>query len=253
MLLIRSMFFQLWFFGSAVISGGIVLLLAAASHDRRFAIARGWGRSMLWAGRFFCGLDYSIEGRENIPREPSVVLCKHSSVFETYAQLVTFPRQTWVLKRELQWIPLFGWGLALMKPIAINRGAGRRAVTQVIRQGKERLAEGTWVTVFPEGTRVPAGQTKKYGISGAALAAEAGCLIVPVAHNAGDFWPRRGFTKRPGHIRFCIGPPIDPAGRPPKAINAEVQAWIEGKMREISAAYREPGEPGGAAASDVEV
>ncbi len=239
MKLIRSLIFQVWFFGSAVVAGAMVLVLAPLPYERRFGVARGWGRSMLWAGRFFCGLEYSIEGRENIPDEPSVVLCKHSSVFETYAQLVTFPRQTWVLKRELKWIPLFGWGLALLRPIAIDRGAGRRAVTQVIRQGRERLREGTWVTVFPEGTRVPAGETKKYGISGAALASEVGCPIVPVAHNAGDFWPRRGLTKRPGHIRFCIGPPIDPAGRPPKEINAEVQAWIEGKIAEISAACRQ--------------
>mgnify|MGYP002622503996 CR=1 FL=1 len=238
MLLIRSLVFQFWFFASAVIAGTTVVFLAPFSHDVRFSIARGWGASMLWAGRFFCGLDYVIEGRENIPRQASVVLCKHSTVFETYAQLTTFPRQTWVLKRELKWIPLFGWGLALMKPIAIDRGAGRKAVTQVIRQGKDRLAEGTWVTVFPEGTRVPAGQTKKYGISGAALAAEAGCPVVPVAHNAGDFWPRRGLTKRPGLIRFCIGPPIETAGRDPKAINAEAQAWIEGKMAEISEAYQ---------------
>lgn len=234
MLLIRSLIFQLYFFGTAVGAGTLVLLLAPFSHDTRFSVARGWGHAMLWGGRRLCGLDYRIEGLEHVPDEPSVVLCKHSSVFETYAQLVTFPRQTWVLKRELKWIPLFGWGLALMKPIAIDRGAGRRAVTQVIRQGRERLAEGTWVTVFPEGTRVAPGQTKKYGISGAALAAEVGCRVVPVAHNAGDFWPRRGVTKRPGLIRFCIGPPIEAAGRNAKDINAEVQAWIEAKMAEIS-------------------
>jgi len=239
LLLFRSLLFQVWFFVTAVLGGIGVVLVGFASHETRFRVADAWGRGMLWAGRFFCGLDYVIEGRENIPDEPSVVMCKHTTVFETYAQLVTFPRQTWVLKRELKWIPLFGWGLALLKPIAIDRGAGRKAVKQVIRQGKERLAEGTWITVFPEGTRVPAGQTKKYGISAAALASEVGCPIVPVAHNAGDFWPRRGFTKKPGLIRFCIGPPIDPAGRPPKEINAEVQAWIEGKMAEISEACRQ--------------
>ena len=164
-------------------------------------------------------------------------MIKHSSVFEVYAQVVAFPQTSWVLKRELFWIPFFGWGLLALKPIAINRKAGRTAVMQVIEQGKERLADGLWVTVFPEGTRMPPGQTRKYGVSGAALAQEAGVSIVPVAHNAGDFWPRRGFLKRPGLIRFCIGPPIDASTQTPKQTNTIVQSWVEGKMAEISSAY----------------
>ncbi len=193
---------------------------------------------MLWVGRWLCGLRYQIEGEENIPDHASVILIKHSSVFETYAQLAIFPPQTWVLKRELLWIPLFGWGLATMKPIAIKRGAGRTAVTQVIRQGKQRLAEGIWIIVFPEGTRMPPGQTRKYGISGAALASEAGVNILPVAHNAGDLWARRGIKKSPGLIRFVIGPPIDASTQSPKETNAIVQRWIEKTMAEISpAAY----------------
>lgn len=193
---------------------------------------------MLIAGHWICGLRYVVEGQENIPQEPSVIMIKHSTVFETYAQLVFFPIQTWVLKRELTWLPIFGWGLALMKPIAINRGAGHSAVTQVIEQGKSRLAEGIWVTVFPEGTRVAPGKTKKYGISGAALAREANVKIVPVAQNAGDLWPRRGIIKRPGLIRFVIGPPIDASGRAPKETSLIVQEWIESKMREISDGYK---------------
>ncbi len=193
---------------------------------------------MLWVGRIVCGLDYKIEGRENIPAVPSVIMIKHTTVFETYTQLAIFPPQTWVVKRELQWIPLFGWGLAAMRPIAINRSAGHQAVTQVIEQGRKLLADGIWITVFPEGTRMPAGQTKKYGVSGAALARDAQCPILPVAHNAGDLWPRRGLKKRPGLIRFCIGPPIEPGDRAPKETNLMVQDWIETKMSEISAGYR---------------
>jgi 1-acyl-sn-glycerol-3-phosphate acyltransferase len=161
------------------------------------------------------------------------VLSKHSTVFETYAQLVFLPRQTWVLKRELTWIPIFGWGLAALKPIAIDRGAGGSAVAQVIRQGKARLGEGIWISVYPEGTRMPPGETRRYGISGAALAHDAGCPIVPVAHNAGEFWPRRSFIKRPGLIRMVVGPPIDPEDRTPKQTNLVVQEWIESKMAEI--------------------
>lgn len=237
MLLLRSLLFQAYFFGSVVVFAIVVVACWPLPLSVRFAVARAWGRGMLRAGRFFCGLDYVIEGREHVPERPAVVMSKHSTVFETYAQLVFFPPQSWVVKRELLWVPLFGWGLAALKPIAINRSAGRSAVVQVIRQGRERLAEGLFVTIFPEGTRVAAGTTRKYGVSGAALACEAGCLIVPVAHNAGDFWPRRSILKRPGLIRVCIGPPIDPAGLEPREVNLVVQQWIEAKMREISAAY----------------
>ena len=165
-------------------------------------------------------------------------MIKHTSTLETYGHVPMFPRTAWVVKRELIWTPFVGWAIALvLNPIAINRGRGRSAVRQVIDQGKERLASGTWVTIFPEGTRMPPGETRKYGISGAALAHEAGVPIVPVAHNAGDFWRRREFTKRPGTVRFVIGPPIDASSRRPKETNQVVQDWIEGKMREISSAY----------------
>ena len=237
MLLLRSLVFQFYFFASVGIAAMTIFFLWPFPFAYRSAVARNWGNSMLWVGRVVCGLDYVIEGRENIPAQPSVIMIKHTTVFETYTQLAIFPPQTWVVKRELQWIPLFGWGLAAMRPIAINRSAGHTAVMQVIGQGRERLAQGIWITVFPEGTRMPPGQTKKYGVSGAALARDVQCPIVPVAHNAGDFWPRRGLKKRPGLIRFCIGPPIDPADRPPRETNLMVQDWIESRMREISADY----------------
>ena len=152
---------------------------------------------------------------------------KHSSAWETIAQAGIFPPQSWVLKRELMWIPLVGWAVHCLKPIAINRKAGATAVNQVVEQGKQRLAEGLWILVFPEGTRVAVGETRKYGVSGALLASRAGCKIVPVAHNAGYFWPRRGWVKKPGVIRVAIGPPIDAAGRDPRELNEEVRAWIE--------------------------
>lgn len=243
MLLLRSLLFQAWFFGSVVVFATAVVLSWPLPLRARFALARGWGRGMLWAGRVFCGLDYVIEGAENIPDRPAVVMSKHSTVFETYAQLVFFPAQSWVVKRELLWVPLFGWGLAALRPIAIDRSAGRSAVKQVIGQGKQRLREGLCVTIFPEGTRVAPGTTRKYGVSGAALAQEAAVPIVPVAHNAGDFWPRRSVIKRPGLIRLCIGPPIDPGNTPPRELNRIVQDWIESRMREISTAYQQDGAP----------
>lgn len=238
MVWLRSLLFQVYFFGSVCLAALLIFLCMLLPFKMRFGIARLWGQSMLYVGKHLCGLDYVIEGRENIPDTPSVIMIKHTTVFETYAQLAVFPPQTWVLKHELRWIPVFGWGLAAMKPIAIDRGAGHHAVNQVIEQGKARLAEGIWVTIFPEGTRMPLGETRRYGISGAALASEAQVPVVPVAHNAGDFWPRRGLKKSPGLIHFCIGPPIDPADLPPKEINLKAQAWVEGKMREISIGYK---------------
>lgn len=240
MIWLRSLVFQIYFFTSVCFFATLCFLSMPFPYAIRFKFARMWGISMLWAGRIICGLEYSIEGRENIPDSPSVILIKHTTVIETYFQLAVFPPQTWVLKRELKWIPIFGWGLASMRPIAIDRKAGHSAVTQVIEQGKALLADGVWVSIFPEGTRMPAGETRRYGVSGAALAKDAGCLIVPVAHNGGDFWPRRGLRKKPGLIRFCIGPPIDPAGRRPKETNLIVQDWIENKMLEISSAYNGP-------------
>ena len=238
MILVRSLLFQFYFFASIALFSLSIALLAWAPYSMRFALARLWGKSMLWTGRWLCGLRYQFEGLDNIPKEASVVLMKHSTVFEVYAQLVVFPPHAWVLKRELKLIPIFCWGLAAMRPIAINRDAGHTAVTQVIEQGTKRLRDGIWVNIFPEGTRMPPGETRKYGISGAALARDAGVLIVPVAHNAGDLWARRGLKKKPGLIRFVVGPPIDASKQSPKETNLLAQTWVETKMAEISpAAY----------------
>ncbi len=203
-----------------------------------YRVAVAWARLITGLCRRLCGLGYRIEGAENVPPSAGVVLMKHSSAYETIAQMLLFPAQCWVLKRELMWTPFFGWALAAVQPIAINRRAGNNAVAQVVEQGKRQLALGRWVIVFPEGTRMPAGETRRYGIGGTLLAQKAGCLIVPVAHNAGDFWPRRGLRKRPGTVVFRIGTPMDPAGRDPREFNAEVQRWIEAEVAELRNAAR---------------
>jgi len=199
-----------------------------------FAVARCWARGALRALTAFCGLDFRVEGREHIPPGNHIVMSNHTSAWETIAQLVIFPPQVWVLKRELLWIPFVGWGLALLRPIAINRGEGRRAVNQVIEQGKARLAEGLWIIVFPEGTRVMPGERREFGLSGALLAAETGKLVVPLAHNAGQFWPRRGILKKAGTIRVVIGEPIPSAGKDPRLLNDEVRRSIEAGLAQIS-------------------
>ena len=239
MTVIRSLLFLLYMGLSAFSAGAFVILTFWAPFRFRWWFTVKWCRSMVVAGDIICGLKVVVEGRENIPDEPSVIMIKHTTALETYWQVTEFPQATWVVKRELLWIPLFGWAIALaLRPIGINRKAGRFAVKQVIEQGKQRLREGTWVTIFPEGTRMPAGQTRRYGTSGAALAKAANVRIVPVAHNAGDFWPRRGFLKRPGTVRFVIGPPIDAQGRSPQETCLVAQDWVESTMGEISSAYQ---------------
>lgn len=237
---LRSIVFLVFSFTTGVLFAAVALVFFWARRDFLWGFVVNYCRLTLWAGGFFCGLKMVAEGSENLPETASVIMIKHSSALETYGHVPFFPRTSWVLKREILWIPVFGWALKMIfRPIAIDRGLGRRAVKQVIEQGKEKLADGTWVTVFPEGTRVAPGETRKYGISGAALAHEAGVMIVPVAHNAGDFWQRRELSKRPGTVRLCIGPPIDASAQSPKETNLLVQAWIENKMREISVGYQE--------------
>jgi 1-acyl-sn-glycerol-3-phosphate acyltransferase len=210
-----------------------VMASAVLPYRMRYAVARAWARTQLWAVRTLCGLDYVVEGREHIPPGNHISMWKHSSTWETIAQVVLFPPQAWVLKREILWIPFVGWGTWLMRPIAINRGAKSQAVQQVVAQGRDRLASGMWILVFPEGTRVKVGQTRKFGISGALLATQTGRMIVPVAHDAGRYWPRRGLLKKRGTVRVVIGPPIDPTGLEPRELNERVKAWIDAKTAEL--------------------
>ena len=206
-----------------------------APYRFQFAMARLWAGSILWTLERLCGLRFVVEGRDRIPPGNHIVVSNHTSAWETIAQFVIFPPHVWVLKRELLWIPFVGWGLKLLKPIAINRGEGHRSVNQVVEQGKARLAEGLWIIIFPEGTRVVAGETKKFGVSGALLAAETGKLMIPFSHDAGRFWPRRGIVKRPGTIRVVIGDAISPQGKNPRQLNEEARQAIEAGLARIAA------------------
>jgi 1-acyl-sn-glycerol-3-phosphate acyltransferase len=229
-----SIVFTLCLFGSVPFYGTVALLTAPLPRSRTYGVAVAWVDSMFWLLRRLCGLDYRVEGLEHLPARTSIVLMKHSSTWETLAQLRIFPRQTWVLKRELMWVPILGWVLWLLGPIAIDRRGGGGAVQQVIDQGRQRLAAGSWVVVFPEGTRVPAGQTGRYGLSGALLASAMERPVIPVAHNAGFYWPRRGWLKRPGTIRVVIGEPIETRGVEPRLVNERVQRWIEDTVARIA-------------------
>ena len=240
MLLLRSFVFTVVSFGSVLVAAAVLVLTFWAPQRFHSWLCFTWCSFAVWVARPICGIRVEIEGRENIPAEPCVVMLKHTSTFETYWHVTLFPKTVWVLKKEMMSIPLIGWAISLaLNPIAIDRSSGASAVKQVIRQGTERLAAGTWVSVFPEGTRMPPGETRTYGISGAALAREANVKILPVAHNADDFWGRVSSVKRPGVIRVRVGPLIDAASQPPKETNLIVQQWIETQMHEISRAYKD--------------
>jgi len=230
---LRSILFTVFLFVSVIPASIFIVLLRPFGANASRAVVMRWVIIVTAACRILCRLDFSVEGKQNIPATNCVVFLKHSSAYETITQWLLIPRQTWVLKRELMWVPFLGWALACLHPIAINRNAGRAAVEQVIKQGRSRLAEGLWVMIFPEGTRMRPGETRRYGVSGTLLAQRVGTLILPIAHNAGDYWPRRGWRKRPGTVRFAIGPPVDPAGRDPREVNAQIQAWIEQKVAEL--------------------
>jgi 1-acyl-sn-glycerol-3-phosphate acyltransferase len=214
--------------------GTFLALCRPLPPPTRYRIVQGWTVTAMWLIRHLLGIRYRVLGRENIPKEPSVILCKHQSAWETIALQRIFPPQIFVLKRELLKLPFFGWGLGALPMIAIDRAAGKDALNQLVEQGRERLARGFWVVVFPEGTRTAPGTTRRYKIGGAYLAAHAGCLAVPVAHDAGELWRRNAFLKYPGTITVSIGPAIDARGLTPEEVNTRAAAWIEAEMRRIS-------------------
>lgn len=199
----------------------------------RYRIISGWSRLVIRLSRAVLGIDWRIEGAEHLPRAPAIILSKHQSAWETMAFQLIFPPQVHVLKRELLWIPFFGWGLALMSPIAIDRRRGVAALRAIARRGRERLAQGFCVVVFPEGTRVAPGERRPYQLGGAWLAADSGAPVVPVAHNAGLVWPRNAFLKRPGTVTVRIGPTIDPAQRDAQTINRLAEEWIEEQQKDL--------------------
>ena len=231
---VRSLLFALGQGLSTAIFAPFCLLVFPLSFLWRYWFLTQWNRFNVWWLEVTCGIHYEVIGRENIPATNAIVLCKHQSAWETLALPLCLPPLAFVIKRELLWIPLFGWGLALMEPIAIDRRTRRKAINQLLSQGSERLEAGRWVVVFPEGTRVSAGSKGTYSLGGALLAERTGYPVVPVAHNAGECWPRRRFLKRPGTIQLAFGPVIEPTGKSATEINALAESWIEKTVSEMS-------------------
>ncbi len=208
----------------------VSLLTFPLSAITRYRIITTWSRLIVLAAEHICGIRYRVLGAEHAPHRPCVVLSKHQSAWETLAFQVIFPAQVYVIKRELLWIPFFGWGLAMLSPIAIDRSAGMRAVKQMLKLGKDRLAHGFWIIVYPEGTRIAPGARGTYQMGGAAIAVHAGAPVLPVAHNAGNCWRRKAFLKYPGLITVSIGPPIDSGGLKADVLTRQAEAWIETEM-----------------------
>ncbi|HQO17047.1 MAG TPA: lysophospholipid acyltransferase family protein [Methylotenera sp.] len=229
-LIIRAFLFYLGMFIITPLFALLVILMFPLNNITRSRMASYWAHCSLAWLKLTCNLSFTVRGRENIPDHPSIILCKHQSAWETIALQVIFPPQIWVLKRELLFIPFMGWAWIAMSAIPINRAGGREALKQLVKHGKDRLARGLWVVIFPEGTRVAPGVRGKYHIGGAWLASHTQSTVVPVAHNAGLFWRKNAFIKQAGTITVSIGKPIETAGLKADEVNKRVEEWIESEM-----------------------
>ena len=234
MIYIRSLLYSI----GQILSAALVFLTALACYpfvSRRTLdkVIVQWAVFNIWSLDKICGTKHRIEGLENLPDEPSIVIANHQSAWETLAFQLIFPAQSYLLKRELLWIPIFGWGLAMNRPIAIDRSKKSRALDTLIKEGTARLEEGRWLVIFPEGSRMPPGEPGTFQAGGAMLAVRTGRAVIPVAHNAGVCWPKRGFLKQPGVIDVCIGSPIDAAGLKTRELNAAVETWITERLETL--------------------
>ncbi|MBT5387698.1 MAG: 1-acyl-sn-glycerol-3-phosphate acyltransferase [Porticoccaceae bacterium] len=223
----RSLIFYCGFVAIVAIMSTIACLLFFLPFRPRQRIATfGNHLVMLWLA-LTCDIRITVSGRENIPEGPCVILSNHQSTWETFYLQWFFQPASVILKRGLMWVPLFGWGLALMQPIAIKRSQPAKAIRYVLKQGMRRIAGGNRIVIYPEGTRVSPEQLGVFKTSGAALAKSAGVAILPVAHNAGEYWARDSFIKRPGTIHLHIGPAIDSQCGDPRQLTEQAKDWIQ--------------------------
>jgi len=237
-LYIRSSIFWLFHFVSMVLVVSLVLIFFWLPVNQRYAIGSSWAKMNMHFLRWFCNLKYEIKGKENIPDEASLVISNHQSTWETMSFQHFLPNQLWVMKKELFRIPIFGWGLALMSPIAIDRSAGKKAIDQIVEQGEKKLTQGRWVVVFPEGTRISPGIESKYKMGAFIFASRITHPVVPIAHNAGEFWPKHSFVKYPGTITVSIGESFNASQMEASEVKDKVETWIRQELLEISDSLR---------------
>ncbi len=240
-LFLRSLIFSVCSIITIIMASTMCLLMLPFTLSYRHAVVRQFLRFYMVLLNIICRIKYDVTGLENIPKQRfGIVLSKHSSAWETFFLPIIFHEPAVIAKRELLWVPFYGWGLAAADPILINRKDKVSAMQQIITKGKKCLESGRWILVFPEGTRVPVGQVGKYHLGGARLAAATEAPVIPVAHNAGYFWPRRSFIKQPGTIKVVIGPMIETKGRTPDEIMSLTKDWIEGTVTRIGGLVDKP-------------
>jgi 1-acyl-sn-glycerol-3-phosphate acyltransferase len=239
---LRSLLFSLFQSVVTPVYAILVLLAFWVPPLPRFRFITGWCRANLWGARWICGIRNRVIGAENIPPRdrPHVVMSKHSSTWETLALNLYFPPLAFVAKKELLSIPFFGWAFTQASPITIDRKAGKDAMEQITEQGRERIRDGFWIVVYPEGTRIRAGTRAHYKTGGARLAIALGLPVVPVAHNAGYLWPKGVLGKHAGTITLSIGPSIATAGKDMQQLMSEVESWIEAEVARLGNPLAEP-------------
>lgn len=234
-LFLRSLLFAVLMTLLTVVWAFVCILVAPLSYNQRYWVTGRWNVIVIWMAKTICGVRYRVIGEENLPDEPVILLSKHQSAWETIFYFIRMPRPlVFVFKKELHYIPFFGWGLALLRMIPIDRSKGKDAFAQVVEQGRKRLASGQWIIMFPEGTRIPVGKKGTYKNGGARLAVETNTTVVPLAMNSGDCWPKNSFVKQPGLITVSIGKPIPVQGKTAGELMLEVETWIEAEMRKIA-------------------
>lgn len=235
MLTLRALVYQLLLVVTVIPYAFACLIWAPLPLTWRYRLTSGWPRFAIWSARHVLGIQWQFKGLENLPEQPAVILSKHQSAWETMFFLAYLPPQVcFVYKKELHRIPFFGWGLALLKMIPIDRGKGRNAMEEIKRIGGERLAQGRWPLLFPEGTRIAPGKTGRYKMGGALLAHAHQADIVPIAVNSGECWPRNAFIKTPGMITVSIGPAISTRTLSAEQANQQARQWIEAEMRQLN-------------------
>ena len=233
MIKVRSFIFYLGMLLFTIPFTFLSLFTFPLSQKYRYRFISLWAKTMIPWLKFTCNLSFEINGSENIPNKPCIVFCNHQSAWETLALQIALPQQVWVLKRELLLIPFFGWGLWLTSPIAIDRSSGKKALLQMFNQGFTKIKRGFFIIVFPEGTRANLNEDKRYHIGGSWLAKKIDCPILPIAHNAGYFWPKNSFVKRPGKITLKIGPLIKTRELSTDQINELAKKWINNNVEKI--------------------
>lgn len=235
---LRSILFYLSWMLATGIWAILIILMIILPYRLRHRIATGWGDTTVWLLRFICGIRWQVEGAENLPAVPAIFAMNHQSTWETVFGPLLCRDQVWVLKRELLWIPFFGWAMALLRPIAINRSKRKQAMQQIIEQGQKRINDGFSIVMFPEGHRFPPDAPILFKHGATRLAESLNIPIVPIAHNAGQFWPRRGWM-HPGTIHVIIGPPIYPNGEDTAALNQRAEDWVRGQRDRIVQAEKQ--------------